>query len=221
VEKAEDLHVTLFCLKYLFGTVTIMQIPPLSVLVTFPPANYVNPELRGSELIVLVAIAIPLLLIVVGLRIYSRARISRNFGADDVCVILAMVRIILSHNVEPLGEMLTFFFLDPNHGFHSHRPGSQLWIRLEQTCVGRTIHPDIARMEIGNGSRGSIRPCGWTYENINVIFDVETHITSRRGFAVVHKITAGFHHSTNLALHLYHHLPMHVSHPNSELVCQI
>lgn len=68
-----------------------MQLPPLDVVETWPQANYTNPsEVRGPAILILTAIFIPLLVILVALRIYTRLRLSKNFGADDVAIVAAV-----------------------------------------------------------------------------------------------------------------------------------
>jgi len=68
-----------------------MQLPPLSVIATWPQPNYVNPsEVRGPTILILTLIFIPLLVILVTLRIYTRLRLSNNFGADDIAIIAAV-----------------------------------------------------------------------------------------------------------------------------------
>lgn len=68
-----------------------MQLPPLSVIETWPVANYINPtEVRGPTILILTVIFIPLLVILVALRIYARLRLSNNFGADDIAIIAAV-----------------------------------------------------------------------------------------------------------------------------------
>jgi hypothetical protein len=67
-----------------------MQIPSTAVLASWPPSNYSNPsETRGSGLLISTAVFLPLALIVVILRIYTRIQITHSFGADDVFIIFA------------------------------------------------------------------------------------------------------------------------------------
>jgi hypothetical protein len=82
-----------------------MQLPPASVLATYPTPNYVNPETRGPGLIVTHSVLFPIASIIVGIRIYTRVRISKNIGLDDLFIILAMVSLstsmeakLLTHN---------------------------------------------------------------------------------------------------------------------------
>jgi len=68
-----------------------MQLPPLEVIAAWPEPNYVNPtDVRGPAILILTVIFIPLLVILVALRIYTRLRLSRNFGADDITIVAAV-----------------------------------------------------------------------------------------------------------------------------------
>lgn len=64
---------------------------PLSVLLTFPVPNYVDPVTRGSALVAVNSVFIGIVLVVVVLRVYTRLAIKRWLGADDILVIVAAV----------------------------------------------------------------------------------------------------------------------------------
>lgn len=69
-----------------------MQLPPASVLASWPAANYVNPtHVRGPELIIIAGIFFPLAVLMVILRVFTRIRISKAFGIDDVFLLAALV----------------------------------------------------------------------------------------------------------------------------------
>ncbi|KAL8689065.1 MAG: hypothetical protein Q9218_005173 [Villophora microphyllina] len=57
--------------------------PTLEVIKSWPKPNYVNPVTRGPALTVVNIIFIILVVLVVGLRYYTRIRITRSFGLDD------------------------------------------------------------------------------------------------------------------------------------------
>jgi hypothetical protein len=68
-----------------------MQLPPLDVIATWPAANYTHPEeVRGPAILVITLIFVPLLVILVALRTYTRLRLSKNFGADDTAIVAAV-----------------------------------------------------------------------------------------------------------------------------------
>lgn len=69
-----------------------MQIPPASVLSSWPESNYINPETRGPAEIITVSVLLALVTILLGLRVYTRLWISKGFGLDDVLILLAYVR---------------------------------------------------------------------------------------------------------------------------------
>jgi hypothetical protein len=64
---------------------------PLSVLLTFPQPNYVDPKTQGMSLVLVNAIMAGLVLFAVLLRMYTRIWLKRWVGADDYAIILATV----------------------------------------------------------------------------------------------------------------------------------
>lgn len=69
-----------------------MQLPPASVLASWPTPNYDNPtHVRGPELIIVAGIFFPLAVLMVILRFFTRIRISKAFGIDDVFLLAALV----------------------------------------------------------------------------------------------------------------------------------
>lgn len=68
-----------------------MQIPPDSVLATFPAPNYVNPEEHAAASSIVNLIFFPLCLLVIILRNYSRLYVSKSFGLDDILATAAIV----------------------------------------------------------------------------------------------------------------------------------
>lgn len=63
------------------------------VILSWPTPNYANPVTRGNALLVVNSIFIALVVIFVGLRMYTRLIIKRWFGLDDVFILLALVRV--------------------------------------------------------------------------------------------------------------------------------
>lgn len=64
---------------------------PLSALQNWPTPNYVNPERRGPAATIIVSVLLALVTLILVVRIYTRVRISRGFGLDDVLIIFAYV----------------------------------------------------------------------------------------------------------------------------------
>lgn len=62
----------------------------LEEISTWPTPNYINPVIRGPGLIIMHLVLYPIIPGLVGLRTYTRLRISRSFGLDDVFILLAM-----------------------------------------------------------------------------------------------------------------------------------
>lgn len=81
-----------------------MQIPPSSVLASWPTPNYANPVTHGPANVVVIPLLLALVFIFLCIRFYTRLLITRGFGVDDVLVLLAFVRQLtqrmfsLSHN---------------------------------------------------------------------------------------------------------------------------
>ncbi|KAK4979514.1 hypothetical protein LTR28_004249 [Elasticomyces elasticus] len=68
-----------------------MRVPPLLVILTWPPPNYEDPVTRGNALIVVNAIFVALVVLAVALRYYARVAIKKWFGSDDVLIGLALL----------------------------------------------------------------------------------------------------------------------------------
>jgi hypothetical protein len=57
-----------------------------------PVGNYTNPsEVRGPAILVLTLVFVPFIILVVGARIYTRVRLTKNLGADDVVIVAATI----------------------------------------------------------------------------------------------------------------------------------
>ena len=65
--------------------------PTKEVIASWPAPNFVNPVTRGPALTIVNIIFIILVFIVVGLRYYTRLRITRSFGQDDIVIGLSLV----------------------------------------------------------------------------------------------------------------------------------
>ncbi len=68
-----------------------MHNPPWSVIASWPRPNYIDPVTRGPGLVIVNVVLLVLMLLVVGLRFYTRMRITKSFGADDIFIGLALV----------------------------------------------------------------------------------------------------------------------------------
>lgn len=69
-----------------------MQLPPLSVLLSWPPPNYDNPsEVRGPQLLIISSILLPIAIFMVAVRTYTRLCLSKSFGLDNVFLIVAIL----------------------------------------------------------------------------------------------------------------------------------
>ena len=66
--------------------------PPPDVMASWPEPNYIDPETKGKELLVVAIIFCVLALLVVSLRLWTRLCLQGEAGLDDVLITLAMVR---------------------------------------------------------------------------------------------------------------------------------
>ena len=57
--------------------------PTKEIMESWPAPNFVDPATRGPGLTVVNIIFIILVFVVVGLRYYTRLRITKSFGLDD------------------------------------------------------------------------------------------------------------------------------------------
>ncbi|RDL34805.1 uncharacterized protein BP5553_07933 [Venustampulla echinocandica] len=64
---------------------------PLETILLWPKPTYIDPVTRGHGLAIVSAIFLPLTTVITALRLYSRLRITANFGAEDVLIILAQL----------------------------------------------------------------------------------------------------------------------------------
>ena len=68
-----------------------MKLPPLSVIAEWPTPNYVDPESTGAGLLIANCVMLAVTSLVVSIRIYTRLRITKNLGWDDIFILVAMV----------------------------------------------------------------------------------------------------------------------------------
>lgn len=68
-----------------------MRTPPLSVVVEWPPANYVDPVTRGPALLIVECIFNSLAWITLALRLYVRLGILRRSWWDDWVMVAGAV----------------------------------------------------------------------------------------------------------------------------------
>ncbi|KAJ8110526.1 hypothetical protein OPT61_g6656 [Boeremia exigua] len=68
-----------------------MKLPPFDVILSWPKPNYTNPVTRGDALLIVNTVFIVLVVITVGMRMYTRLVIKRCFGLDDVFTLLALL----------------------------------------------------------------------------------------------------------------------------------
>jgi hypothetical protein len=67
-----------------------MILPPMDVIAKWPKANYIDPERRGPGLIVTEITLLSITTVIILARVYTRLRIVKSFGLDDVLIICAV-----------------------------------------------------------------------------------------------------------------------------------
>lgn len=69
-----------------------MRFPPPEVQASWPKPNYVNPERRGNESIIIQGILVALVTLFVSIRLYARLAITKaGIGLDDVLIVISTV----------------------------------------------------------------------------------------------------------------------------------
>ena len=69
-----------------------MRFPPAEVKASWPEPNYIDPERRGSESIVIQGVLIALVTLFVSIRLFARLAITKaGIGLDDVLIVISAV----------------------------------------------------------------------------------------------------------------------------------
>lgn len=68
-----------------------MQLPPLSIILSWPAPNYTNPQTRGDALLIVMIIFSILVFLAVTGRLYTRIFVKKWFGWDDAMIVLAFI----------------------------------------------------------------------------------------------------------------------------------
>jgi len=63
----------------------------MSVILALPAPNYVNPEEHSPATSIVNLVMCPLVIFVTLLRVWTRLRVSRTFGIDDLLILIALV----------------------------------------------------------------------------------------------------------------------------------
>lgn len=71
-----------------------MQLPPVSVILSWPTPNYHDPVTRGPALVIINSIFVTIATLTVAARLYTRIVIKHWFGVDDFFIILALASLL-------------------------------------------------------------------------------------------------------------------------------
>jgi hypothetical protein len=103
-----------------------MQLPPLAIIESWPAPNYVDPVTRGRANAVMNFVLYPLVCVALGIRVYTRLRISRSFGWDDWLILLSFVCLPLFDLKRLLIDVTV-----SNNSLHGHVSTFRIQVRLE------------------------------------------------------------------------------------------
>ena len=78
----------------------------------WPAPNYINPTTRGDALLVINIFFIILVTLSIAVRIYSRVRVKRQAGMDDIMIVLAYIFTI--------GMTAVVLLANRNYGWNRH-----------------------------------------------------------------------------------------------------
>ncbi|KAI5864686.1 hypothetical protein GGS23DRAFT_561405 [Durotheca rogersii] len=108
-------------------------------------SDFVNPEDRSHQLIILIAILSALIVLLVSLRVYARQKVTRSFGADDwICIVATILTlsysgVILHLLFRPGGGILGIHLWDvPLSHYMAYQKGSladSILIRIANTTI--------------------------------------------------------------------------------------
>jgi len=110
-----------------------MQIPPLSVIVSWPTPNYDHPETRGNALLGLLIVFSFLMVTAIIGRLYSRLIIKNWLGWDDALIVLATIFAI--------GMNVTVILANQEYGWNRH-----IWDVRPTTIQNANIVAFVAKL---------------------------------------------------------------------------
>jgi hypothetical protein len=105
--------------------------PPLEVIASWPPANLVDPEGRGTVATPIAAILSPITFFVIFARLWVRFYLQRNAGWDDWFMVAAIVCLIVP-----------FFHIKYLNSLLLNSPSSPHWLLLShmvRVCNTRAV----------------------------------------------------------------------------------
>ena len=68
------------------------QFPPVEVILSWPTPDYDNPETHGPAGYAIVLALTSLAVLILAIRLYTRKKITKGFGLDDILIVAAFVR---------------------------------------------------------------------------------------------------------------------------------
>ena len=65
--------------------------PSPELIASWPKPNYIDPQTRGNELLIVVIVFLTLTVLIVSLRLWTRLCLQHNAGPDDLLITLSLV----------------------------------------------------------------------------------------------------------------------------------
>ena len=112
----------------------------------WPKPNYVDPITRGHENVILQIVLYSCLMVFLGLRLFTRLCLKRAFGADDILILAAAVR-LFKYQTSAVADSLA---ADPNHRLFRHQRPRWYQVSLDSSCGLYTSSLAQERANVGS-----------------------------------------------------------------------
>jgi hypothetical protein len=96
----------------------VKPIPPLNVSQSWPPVNYINPEIRShGGLLAITVVFTTIMVLITSMRLYVRLFMLRTPGWDDLFNLVAAVRISdsMTSAVLTVADLFYWFMYNDEH----------------------------------------------------------------------------------------------------------
>ena len=137
-----------------------MLLPPAAVMATWPAPNYVNPQNHGPGLFIVDITLMVVVLIVVGIRYYTRLRVTKTFGPDDFLIGVALVDTLLLYQ-SLFGSVNGV--IDSNHRSVNYNNPRLRPLKVRPTHLGRVAIYNYVRYQTRSCMRSTLLRCVNTY----------------------------------------------------------
>ena len=130
-----------------------MLLPPAFVMASWPAPNYVSPQNHGPGLLVVNVVLLVVVLVVIGIRYYTRIRVTKTFGLDDFLIGVALVDTLLF-----LWRMINLIdrSIDSNHWPRRYNDQWLSPLKVRPTHLGRPTVDNHVRYQIRSRRRSPL-----------------------------------------------------------------